>query len=155
MTILDPTKDLRTAGRDLDAWLETEWAGKKIRVVLNGVMVAECAKPLILHESGIGSRYYVPMSDVESDLLIPSERKTYNSYLGEAHHWSVRVGNVVAENAMWSYPDVYEDYCPEIAGWVTFDTLKVAQYVHGQPLFDNGAWRETRWIDPSSFVAAG
>jgi len=40
-------------------------------------------------------------------------------FKGDASYWSVRVGDRVAENAMWGYPEPIEG-APQIAGYLAF-----------------------------------
>ena len=39
------------------------------------------------------------------DLLKESELTTHCPFKGDASYWTVRVGNKVVENAVWSYPE--------------------------------------------------
>ena len=42
------------------------------------------------------------------DLLEPTGPPTHCPCKGEASYWSVRVGDRVAENAVWGYPEPLE-----------------------------------------------
>jgi uncharacterized protein (DUF427 family) len=53
------------------------------------------------------------------DLLEPTDHSTRCPYKGEASYWSVRVGDHVAENAVWGYPEPIDD-APPLAGYVAF-----------------------------------
>ena len=76
-----------------------------VRVRFNGVTVADSKSVVTLHERGHLPVYYFPASDVRQDLLIPSETSTYCPYKGQASYWNIRVGERIAENAVWSYPE--------------------------------------------------
>jgi uncharacterized protein (DUF427 family) len=49
------------------------------------------------------ARYYIPRDDVRTDLLRPSARHTTCPFKGQASYWSVRVGDEIRENLVWSY----------------------------------------------------
>jgi uncharacterized protein (DUF427 family) len=53
------------------------------------------------------------------DLFEATDHTTYCPFKGDASYWSVRVGDAVAENAVWSYPEPIE-FCPPIGGYLAF-----------------------------------
>ncbi len=90
-----------------------------VRVMFNGVTVADSKRIKLLHESGHLPVYYFPEEDVRMDLLQVSDHATRCPFKGEASYWSVRMGDKVAENAVWSYPEPVES-CPPISGFMAF-----------------------------------
>ena len=52
--------------------------------------VAESRRPVLLDETGLITRYYLPLADVRSELLEPSETFTECPYKGRCDYWSVR-----------------------------------------------------------------
>ena len=78
---------------------------KRVRVMFGGETVADSHRVLILFEQGHLPVYYIPLEDVREDLLEPSDRHTTCPRKGEARYFSVRVGDRVAENAVWHYPE--------------------------------------------------
>jgi uncharacterized protein (DUF427 family) len=96
-----------------------EGSPRWVRVQFNGETVADSKRVKLLHESGHLPVYYFPEEDIRMDLLQESEHRTSCPFKGEASYWSVRVGNKVAENTAWSYPEPVES-CPPIAGYLAF-----------------------------------
>ncbi len=96
-----------------------EGSPRWVRVVFSGETVASSKRAKLLHESGHLPVYYFPEEDVRMDLLEGSEYTTSCPFKGEASYWSVRVGDKVAENAVWSYPEPVES-CPPISGYLGF-----------------------------------
>ena len=92
---------------------------RRVRVVLGGKTVADSRRVKLMHETRHLPVYYFPEEDVRMDLLEATDHATTCPFKGEASYWSVRVGENVAENAVWSYPDPIES-APPIAGYLAF-----------------------------------
>ena len=63
--------------------------------------------------------YCFPPGDVSMAALEPHPRRTYCEFKGEAHYWTVVVGDRREEAAAWSYPEPSPGY-EGIAGHVAF-----------------------------------
>ena len=74
---------------------------------------------LILFEEGHLPVYYFPLEDVDAQYLEPSDTHTTCPRKGEASYSTIRVGDRVAEDAAWRYPEPIDD-CPDISGHVAF-----------------------------------
>jgi uncharacterized protein (DUF427 family) len=92
---------------------------RRIRARLGAETVVDSSRAKLLHEHRHLPVYYFPKDDVRMDLLEPSDHSSICPYKGEASYWSVRVGERVAENAVWGYPEPIED-APPLAGYVAF-----------------------------------
>ena len=92
---------------------------RRVRVMLGGETIADSRRAKLLHETGHLPVYYFPEEDVRMELLEESDHTTYCPFKGDASYWSVRVGDKVAENAVWSYPEPI-DSAPPIAGYLAF-----------------------------------
>ncbi len=58
-------------------------SSRHVRVEVGGVVVADSAStPRLLFETGLPTRYYLPLTDVRLDLLQPSSSETYCPYKG-------------------------------------------------------------------------
>jgi class 3 adenylate cyclase/uncharacterized protein (DUF427 family) len=77
--------------------------------VLNGVVVAESDRVLVMHETGYAPVTYVPREDVRMDLMRRTERHTHCPFKGDASYWTLEAGGTRAENAAWSYEDPFEE----------------------------------------------
>jgi uncharacterized protein (DUF427 family) len=76
---------------------------RRVRARFAGEVVLDSTRGALLHESNILPRLYVPLEDVRADLLERSDHATHCPFKGDASYWSVRVGDRVAENAVWTY----------------------------------------------------
>jgi uncharacterized protein (DUF427 family) len=80
----------------------TPHAGR-VRVIFNGHVVADTSKALALEEKDCRTVYYIPRADAQMAMLERTARKTHCPYKGDAYYYSIRVGERVSENAIWSY----------------------------------------------------
>src|SRR5260370_30730506 len=94
-----------TASPSLSVGFRWEDSRRRVRVVFADVTVAASERVMLLLEFGRLPVFYFPMEDVRMDLMEATEHHTYSPLKGEASYWSVRVGNRVAENAAWGYPN--------------------------------------------------
>lgn len=88
-----------------DQRVEWEPSPRWVRVKFGGEIIADSKRVMMLRETGHRPVYYFPREDVRMDLLTATERTTHCPLKGDAAYWTVKVGDKVAENAVWSYPD--------------------------------------------------
>jgi uncharacterized protein (DUF427 family) len=84
-------------------------SSRQVRIELDGQLLAESRQARLLFETGLPTRYYLPESDVRTDLLIPSHHRTFCAYKGEASYWSVDLGERVHKNLVWTYRQPLHD----------------------------------------------
>ena len=70
-----------------------------------GEVVLDTERGRLLHETGLLPALYVPEDDVRTDLLERTDHSTHCPFKGDAAYWTIRVGDRVAENAVWGYPE--------------------------------------------------
>ena len=116
--------------RDPYTRVDTVHSSRHVRVVINGEMVAETRRPVLLFETGLPTRYYIPKNDVRMDLLEPTNSITRCPYKGVARYWSVRAGGETVKDIVWSYPAPIPE-CPKIENLLSFYNEKVDVYVDG------------------------
>jgi uncharacterized protein (DUF427 family) len=83
--------------------IHTRTANVHVEVSLDGEKLAESDRPVLLDETGLPTRYYLPREDVRTDLLRPTSTHTTCPYKGEASYWSAEVDGKVYEDLVWSY----------------------------------------------------
>ena len=146
-----PFEELRDAIRfewdALDAWFEEDEqvfthprdpytrvdilpSSRHVRVEVDGVTIAESDKPTLLFETGLPARFYLPKTHVRMDLLTPTDTATHCPYKGQAEYWSVRTGDAVHPDLVWSYRTPLPE-SQKIAGLMGFYNEKVDLYVDG------------------------
>jgi uncharacterized protein (DUF427 family) len=146
-----PFEELRSAVRldwdAMDEWMEEDEpiythprdpysrvdilaSNRHVRVEVDGVTVADSHSPRLLFETGLPTRYYLPLTDIRRDLLRDSDSQTHCPYKGTAGYWSVEVNGTTYPDLVW----IYRTPLPEsqkIAGLASFYNEKVAIYVDG------------------------
>ncbi len=85
---------------------------RHVRVLLDGELLAETRRALALFETSLPPRYYMPVEDVRAELLEPSSARTRCAYKGSASYWSVRVGDRIVEDLVWTYRDPQHEVEP-------------------------------------------
>jgi uncharacterized protein (DUF427 family) len=103
-------------------------SSRQVRVEVDGVSIAETAKPTLLFETGLPVRYYLPKAHVRMDLLTPSDKESHCPYKGQAEWWSVRVRDTIHPEFAWSYRFPLPE-SQKIAGLIAFYNEKVDLYV--------------------------
>ncbi|MEX2404863.1 MAG: DUF427 domain-containing protein [Balneolales bacterium] len=79
-------------------------SSRHIKVVIQGEVITETKRPTLLFETKLPVRYYIPRLDVDFSFLEPGSIKTHCPYKGEAKYYSVRAGDKLLANLIWTYP---------------------------------------------------
>jgi uncharacterized protein (DUF427 family) len=96
----------------------------RVRVTLGGRTIADTTRALTLREAGLPPVQYVPRDDVDMTLLEPTAHRSHCPYKGDASYWTIRAGDRVAENAVWSYEAPFPAVA-RIAGHLAFYPTRV------------------------------
>ena len=99
---------------------------RHVEVFLGGEKLASSGRAVVLAETGLPDRYYLPAEDVRTDLLQPTSSKSTCPYKGEASYWSAETGGQVHKDIVWSYPDPIPQ-AAGIAGLLCFWTERGAE----------------------------
>ena len=113
--------------------VDTLRSSRRVEIRAGGETVARSVRPLLLFETYLPTRYYLPFADVRTEYLVPSDTVTVCPYKGVARYWSVRAGGVVVPDAAWSYPDPIPEN-PKIRGLACFLTERVDLVLDGVPV---------------------
>jgi uncharacterized protein (DUF427 family) len=104
---------------------------RSVRIELDEVTVAESSRPVLLFETGLPTRYYLPREDVNMELLTASESQTGCPYKGFASYYDVEVNAERYHDLVWSY-DAPLPESRKIKGLLSFYNEKVDIYVDGE-----------------------
>lgn len=94
-------------------------SSRKVEVVLGGETIAESSQATFVFETGMPTRYYLPMDDIRMAALKRSDTTTRCPYKGIASYWSVEAGGQVFDDIVWSYPEPLEE-APKLKNLLCF-----------------------------------
>jgi uncharacterized protein (DUF427 family) len=81
-------------------------SSRRVRVSMEGEVLAETTRPLALFETGLPTRWYIPPGDVRDEPMEPCpELVTACPYKGVADYRSARVGERFEHGLLWRYAD--------------------------------------------------
>jgi uncharacterized protein (DUF427 family) len=83
--------------------IDVRKSSRHIRILLDDETVADSKSPVILFETGLPARFYLPKTDVNLNLLKPVDYQTQCPYKGTASYYSIKTGEPELENAVWTY----------------------------------------------------
>ena len=130
-----------------------ELAGRRLRVVFDGVTIADTTRGFRVLETSHPPNYYLPLADVRSDVLTPEDGSSWCEWKGEAHYHTVRVNDRVARRAAWGCANPEPRYS-RLAGTVAFypalmDACFVdEELVCAQPGGFYGGWITSQVVGP-------
>ncbi len=116
--------------RDPYTRVDTLASSRHVRVFIDGDLVAESTRPVLLFETGLPVRYYLPQTDLRTELFTPTDKHTSCPYKGTARYWSATVGGTEHPDIVWSYPTPLPESI-KVAGMVSFYNEKVDIEVDG------------------------
>jgi uncharacterized protein (DUF427 family) len=94
-------------------------ASGRVRVTFAGRVVVDTDRALELREASYPPVLYLPLEDVDTEVLEPSAHQTYCPYKGDATYYSLRAGDRTVNDAVWHYRTPYAAVAA-IAGHVAF-----------------------------------
>lgn len=109
-----------------------EPSSKRIRIVFNGVTIADSQNTQRVLETSHPPIYYMPPEDIKMEYLIPTKQQSFCEWKGQASYYTIVVGEKQAPNAAWYYPSPTPTFA-EIRDYVAFYPSRMdACYVDGE-----------------------
>lgn len=102
---LEEDEELVGHPRDPFHRIDIRQSSRHVVVSLDGEVVAESRRPVLLFETGLPVRYYLPREDVRLDLLGSSDRRSTCAYKGHASYF----GTDAHPDIAWTYPEPLPD----------------------------------------------
>jgi uncharacterized protein (DUF427 family) len=106
-------------------------SSRHVQISVDGEPIAESARPMLLFETGLPPRYYLPADDVRMDLLVPSDTQSRCPYKGTASYWSLKTADDQIEDLVWAYPEPLA-VTARIAGLLCFFQERIDLEVDGE-----------------------
>jgi uncharacterized protein (DUF427 family) len=93
---------------------------RRVEVRARGEVVATSERALLLSETGLANRFYLPRGDVAAGLHGPSDTTSFCPYKGVATYWALELADgTPLPDALWSYETPFPE-CGPITGYVSF-----------------------------------
>jgi uncharacterized protein (DUF427 family) len=108
--------------------IDIRQSSRHVVVSLDGDVVAESRRPMLLFETGLPVRYYLPRDDVRPDLLEASDKRTTCAYKGHASYF----GTDAHPDVAWTYLEPLPD-AEQIRGLIAFFNERAEITVDGEP----------------------
>jgi uncharacterized protein (DUF427 family) len=106
---LEEDEEIAVHPRDPYHRIDLRRTGRRVRVSLDGEVLAESTAAIALFESNLPPRWYLPREDVTAELE-PSDTVTGCPYKGEAGYYSVRLpGGAVEKDLLWFYDEPFDE----------------------------------------------
>jgi uncharacterized protein (DUF427 family) len=106
-------------------------SSRQVRVLRKGTLLAESDRAMVLFETGLPPRWYLPREDIVAELE-PSDSHTGCPYKGVAGYFSVVLDGHVTPDIVWTYPDPRPEASP-IKGLLAFYNERVDIELDGIP----------------------
>ena len=137
--------------RSLDAWFEEDEqvfvhprspyvrvdalrSTRRVRVELEGAVLADSAAPVMVFETGLPTRYYFHRTQVDFEHLLPPDTVTECPDKGvTSGYWAARVGDTLVDDVAWTYDFPTRELLP-IAGLIAFYNEKADLFLDDQRL---------------------
>ena len=96
-----------------------EVSERHVRVIVDGVVIADTRRALRVLETSHPPAWYLPAEDVRMDLLRPTSRHTVCEYKGQASYFDITAGGRARRDAAWTYPRPLPGF-EALAGYLSF-----------------------------------
>jgi uncharacterized protein (DUF427 family) len=113
--------------------VDTRRSARHVVVRVAGEVVAETSRPVMLFETGLPARYYLPVDALREGHLEMSETTSVCPYKGIAQYRHVQVGDTRVEDAAWCYSEPLGEAL-HVAGYFSFLGDGVELEVDGEPV---------------------
>ncbi|MGI8533059.1 MAG: DUF427 domain-containing protein [Geodermatophilaceae bacterium] len=124
-TWYDDDEPLVAHPRDPFTRIDIRPASRQVRIEVAGTVLADSGQPVMLYETFLPVRTYLPRADVRLDLMAPTATRTECAYKGEASYFSYE-----GRDVCWTYERPLVDSAP-ITDLICFFDERVDVLVDG------------------------
>jgi uncharacterized protein (DUF427 family) len=107
-------------------------SSRHVSLELDGQVLAESSRPMLLFETMLPARYYLPREDILAE-LVPSGTRTYCAYKGQASYWSATSGGRILPDIAWTYQEPLHD-AARVRGLIAFFGERLDVVLDGERL---------------------
>jgi uncharacterized protein (DUF427 family) len=80
-------------------------SSRHVQLAVAGRMLADTRRPVLVYETTLPVRYYIPLQDVRGEQLLPSDTRTRCPYKGHASYYRLLGESGSYEDLAWAYPE--------------------------------------------------
>jgi uncharacterized protein (DUF427 family) len=84
-------------------------SSRHVRVERDGEVLADSENPILVFETGLPTRYYLPENDIDASLLADGDRQTGCPYKGFASYRDVVLGDRRHPGLFWYYESPFDE----------------------------------------------
>jgi len=88
---------------------------KRLRMKIKQEVIVDSRDAVVLSETGLPDRFYVPESAIPLRYLEASDRETVCTYKGEARYFHLRTEGQFMKNVVWVYREPWTDFASDVA----------------------------------------
>jgi uncharacterized protein (DUF427 family) len=140
---LEEDEPIRGHPRDPFHRIDVRRSSRRVRIELDGEILAESERPRLVFETKLAPRFYLPPEDVRRELLRPSPTRTICAYKGEASYVSLELAGRTVADIGWTYEEPLPD-AAELTDYLSFYDERVDVILDGELL----ARPQSPWSPP-------
>ncbi len=127
-------EDVRNVGHPRDPFhrIDVLPSSRTVCVARDGEVLAESSRPMLLFETMLPTRFYLPKDDVRAELT-PTTTTSTCAYKGHASYYAVSVGGKAVPDLAWTYLDPLPE-AAAVTGLVCFFDERVDLTLDGVPV---------------------
>ncbi|MEO8513418.1 MAG: DUF427 domain-containing protein [Ignavibacteria bacterium] len=132
---------------------EIEEFHKRIKVIFNGIIIADTRKAMRVLETSHPPVYYIPPEDIKMELLASADNHSFCEWKGTANYYHLNVGDKQVRYACWYYPEPVNNF-KQLKNYVAFYAQKMDEcyiddeLVAPQPGKFYGGWITKNIVGP-------
>lgn len=107
-----------------DYRVDLEPSDERVRVRLGSELLADSHRALIVRETKHEPVVYLPRQDVRLERFERTDHHTFCPFKGEASYFTLRLGDRVEENLVWSYEEPFDEVAG-LKGYLAFYAERV------------------------------
>lgn len=104
---LEEDEVVRGHPRDPHKRVDALPSSRHVVVSLDDTVLADSRQPVLIFETGLPTRYYLPAEDVRLDLLVPTDNLSHCPYKGDADRYWDLAHRPDVRNVAWAYSAPY------------------------------------------------
>jgi uncharacterized protein (DUF427 family) len=103
-----------------------------VEIYFNNTLIVNSVSTIRLLETSHPPVYYIPKKDIKMEYLKITSRISFCEYKGLATYYTITINDSIAENSVWTYENLPEDYLPLKDHYAFYPALMESCLVDGE-----------------------